>query len=168
GHLRAAGQPASEPPGCDDCEGARPRRRSAAGAGAGCRGRLAGSRHQTGDGGVSSARTGASAVLVARADAQLLVKRMSRYQFLVETCRTERLKTLGVWAQIPDERMRFRPEPRARSPLEHMVHQCVSENNWMRDMLGVTSSLPPLPAQETRQAFNEQFGSCSAGRLPEL
>ena len=93
---------------------------------------------------------------------------MSRYQFLVETCRTERLKTLGVWAQIPDERMRFRPEPRARSPLEHMVHQCVSENNWMRDMLGITSSLPPLPAEETRQAFIGHYGSCSAERLQAL
>ena len=52
---------------------------------------------------------------------------MVRYDFLVETYQTERLKTLGVWGQIPDGRMRFRPEPRARSPLEHMVHQCTSE-----------------------------------------
>jgi hypothetical protein len=37
----------------------------------------------------------------------------SRFDFLVETYRTEQLKTLGVWRQIPDERMAFRPEPRA-------------------------------------------------------
>jgi len=47
---------------------------------------------------------------------------MARYDFLVETYRTERLKTLGVWAQIPESRLRFRPEPRARTPLEHMVY----------------------------------------------
>jgi hypothetical protein len=47
---------------------------------------------------------------------------VSRYDFLVETYRTERLKTLSVWSQIPDDRMGFRPEPRARTPLEHMVH----------------------------------------------
>ena len=30
--------------------------------------------------------------------------------FLLETYRTERLKTFGVWAQVPDSRMRHRPE----------------------------------------------------------
>ena len=59
------------------------------------------------------------------------------YDFLVETYRTERLKTLGVWSQIPDARLEWRPEPRARSPLEHMVHQCISEDTWMRTMLGI-------------------------------
>ncbi|HXD74610.1 MAG TPA: DinB family protein [Vicinamibacterales bacterium] len=91
-----------------------------------------------------------------------------RYDFLVETYRTERLKIVGVWAQIPENRMRFRPEPRARSPLEHMVHQCMSENNWMRDMLGITVSPPPLPSRETREAFIEHYERCSAERLQAL
>src|SRR5438309_2088664 len=93
---------------------------------------------------------------------------MRRYEFLVETYRTERLKTLGVWSQIPDERMRFRPEPRARSPLEHMVHQCMSEENWMRNMLGVAVSRPALPADESRAAFIEHYGACSQERLDAL
>lgn len=93
---------------------------------------------------------------------------MDRYRFLVDTCRTERLKTLGVWAQIPDERLRFRPEPRARSPLEHMVHQCLSEENWMRGMLGIGISRPPLPAQESRSAFIDHYGACSSERLDAL
>jgi hypothetical protein len=85
---------------------------------------------------------------------------VSRYEFLVETYRTERLKTLSVWSQIPEERMLFRPEPRARTALEHMVHQSVSEDVWMRTMLGVDISqsalpptsqgLPPLISHETR------------------
>ena len=91
-----------------------------------------------------------------------------RYGFLVETYRTERLKTLGVWAQIPDARMRFRPEKRARSPLEHMVHQCVSEDNWMRNMLGIAIGHPPLPPEESRQAFIAHYERCSAERLRVL
>ena len=39
---------------------------------------------------------------------------MGRYDFLVDTYRTERHKTLSVWSQIPDARMRDRSEPRAR------------------------------------------------------
>ena len=93
---------------------------------------------------------------------------MSHYDFLVESYRTERLKTLSVWSQIPDARMTFRPEPRARTPLEHMVHQCVSEDTWMRTMLGVTVSLPALPPQETRHAFLQHYATVSAERLAHI
>lgn len=93
---------------------------------------------------------------------------MSRYGFLVETYRTERLKTLALWAQIPDERMRFRPEPRARSPLEHMVHQCMSEDIWMCTMLGLTVSRTSIPADESRVAFLEHYAACSGERLEAL
>lgn len=88
----------------------------------------------------------------------------SRYDFLVETYRTERLKTLGVWAQIPVDRLTWRPEPRARSPLEHLVHQCLSEDNWMRTMLGVDIARPALPDAETRDAFIQHYGDCASAR----
>lgn len=93
---------------------------------------------------------------------------MARYAFLVETYRTERLKTLSVWSQIPGDRMTYRPEPRARTPLEHMVHQCVSEDIWMANMLGITVSRAPLPAAETRAAFLEHYAACSGERLAQL
>lgn len=93
---------------------------------------------------------------------------MRTFDFLVETYRTERLKTLGVWSQIPDARMGFRPEPRARTPLEHMVHQCVSEDTWFRNMLGIAVSRPALPGEETRAAFLDHYGACSAERLDVL
>lgn len=93
---------------------------------------------------------------------------MSRFDFLVETYRTERLKTLSVWSQIPDAQMPFRPEPRARSPLEHMVHQCLSEDGWMRTMLGIPVSLPVLPAVETRLNFLDRYAACSTERLLAL
>lgn len=93
---------------------------------------------------------------------------MSRYQFLVDSYRTERLKTLVVWSQVSDARMDVRLEPRARTAHEHMVHQCVSEDTWMKNMLGITVSLPPLPASETRQAFLVHYAATSAERLTQL
>jgi uncharacterized damage-inducible protein DinB len=93
---------------------------------------------------------------------------VSRYDFLVDSYETERLKTLSVWSQIADDRMGFRPEPRARTPLEHMVHQCMSEDIWMRSMLSVDVSRPALPAAETRTAFMEHYAACSAERLSRL
>lgn len=93
---------------------------------------------------------------------------MSRFDFLVETYQTERLKTLSVWSQIPDDRMTFRLEPRARSPLEHMVHQCVSEEGWMRSMLGLSIDRPALPARETKLDFLEHYAACSAERAALL
>jgi uncharacterized damage-inducible protein DinB len=89
---------------------------------------------------------------------------MSLYAFLIESYRTERLKTLSVWSQVPDARMAFRPEPRARTPHEHMVHQCVSEDTWMRTMLGIQSSRPALPADESRVAFLEHYATASQER----
>lgn len=93
---------------------------------------------------------------------------MARYDFLAETYRTERLKTLGVWAQIPDDRLQFRPEPRARTPLEHMVHQCLSEHGWMTSMLGIEIDREALPSSETRDAFIEHYGACAAERAAAL
>ncbi len=93
---------------------------------------------------------------------------MSSFTFLSDSYATERLKTLSVWSQVPDERMRFRPEPRARTPHEHMVHQCISEDTWMKAMLGIAVSRSPLPADETRVAFLEHYAACSAERLAQL
>ncbi len=91
-----------------------------------------------------------------------------RYAFLVETYRTERLKTLGVWAQIPDDRLHWRAEARARTPLEHMVHQCQSEHAWMTGMLGIEIERPALPDPETRAQFIAHYAASAADRLAAL
>jgi len=91
-----------------------------------------------------------------------------RFDFLVESYRTEREKTLSVWSQVPDAEMGFRPEPRARSPLEHMVHQCLSEDAWMTNMLGIAVARPALPPRETRLDFLAHYAACSAERLAQL
>jgi uncharacterized damage-inducible protein DinB len=90
------------------------------------------------------------------------------YAFFLETYRTESLKTLGVWSQFADGDLEFRPEPRARTPHEHMVHQCVSEDGWMRTMLGVDVGIQALPSSETRLAFLEHYGAVSAARAQRL
>jgi uncharacterized damage-inducible protein DinB len=92
---------------------------------------------------------------------------MSRYDFLVETYATERLKTLTAWSEVPDSRMHERIEPRARSPLEHLVHQCLSEDAWMNN-LGITVHEPATPETETRLEFMRRYASCSDVRLAAL
>ena len=85
-----------------------------------------------------------------------------RYQFLIDTYETERLKVLSVWSMFRDEDLPFRPHPtdtRGRSVLEQMQHQCVSENLWFCNMLGIDVGAPPLPAEETRLGFVLQYAT---------
>jgi uncharacterized damage-inducible protein DinB len=93
---------------------------------------------------------------------------MTPYDFLLDTYDTERLKTLATWAAFGDGDLGFRPEPRARTPLEHMVHQCVSEETWMQAMLGVEAGLPALPPREGRRDFIEHYAEASSRRLARL
>jgi uncharacterized damage-inducible protein DinB len=94
-----------------------------------------------------------------------------RYEFLIETYATERIKVLAVWSSFRDEDLPVRPhpaDPRGRSVREQMVHQCVSENLWFRDMLGVDVGAPPLPGSEVRLEFLRRYAEDSARRLDAL
>lgn len=94
-----------------------------------------------------------------------------RYDFLVETYATERVKVLSVWSEFRDEEMKFRPregDPRGRSVHEQMVHQCVSEDLWFRTMLKIDVGAPPLPKEERRAAFVRQYAEDSGKRLAVL
>ena len=91
-----------------------------------------------------------------------------RYDFLVETYATERMKVLSVWSEFRDTDLEFRPnasDTRGRSVHEQMVHQCVSEDLWFRNMLAIDVSAPPLPPQETRVEFIRRYAEDSAKRL---
>ena len=90
------------------------------------------------------------------------------YAFLTDHYASERLKTLTVWAGFADDDLRFRCAERARTPLEHMVHQCVSEDTWMRRMFGLESPHPVLPAEESRLGFMRHYAQVSAERLDRL
>jgi uncharacterized damage-inducible protein DinB len=94
-----------------------------------------------------------------------------RYDFLVETYETERIKVVSVWSEFRDEDLAVRPradEPRGRSVREQMVHQCVSENLWFMTMLGIDVNAPPLPATETRLEFMKRYAEDSGKRLAIL
>jgi uncharacterized damage-inducible protein DinB len=94
-----------------------------------------------------------------------------RYAFLVETYATERVKVVSVWSEFRDEDLPVRPrdgDPRGRSVLEQMVHQCVSEDLWFRNMLEIDVGAPPSPKVETRLEFIRRYAEDSGKRLAVL
>jgi uncharacterized damage-inducible protein DinB len=94
-----------------------------------------------------------------------------KYDFLVETYETERIKVVSTWSEFSDDDLSVRPradDPRGRSFLEHMVHQCVSEDTWFRNMLGIDVGAPPLPKPETRLEFMKLYAEDSGNRLAAL
>lgn len=94
-----------------------------------------------------------------------------RYDFLIDTYETERVKVVSVWSEFRDEELPVRPragDPRGRSVREQMVHQCVSEDLWFRNMLGIDVGAPPLPTEETRLSFIQRYTEDSGKRLAAL
>jgi len=94
-----------------------------------------------------------------------------KYDFLVETYETERVKVVSVWSEFRDEDLHVRPckdDPRGRSVHEQMVHQCVSEDLWFRTMLGIDVGAPPLPKPETHLEFIRRYAEDSGKRLAAL
>src|SRR5919107_543153 len=94
-----------------------------------------------------------------------------RYDFLVETYDTERIKVVSVWSEFADQDLHVRPHEsdlRGRSVHEQMVHQCVSEDLWFRNMLGIDVDAPPLPHEETRLEFMRRYAEDSGKRLDAL
>src|SRR5260370_34392386 len=94
-----------------------------------------------------------------------------RYDFLVETYETERIKVVSVWSEFRDEDLPVRPrggDSRGRSVREQMVHQCASENLWFLNMLGIDVNAPPSPAVETRLEFMKRYAEDSGKKLAAL
>jgi uncharacterized damage-inducible protein DinB len=94
-----------------------------------------------------------------------------KYDFLIDTYETERIKVVSVWSMFKDEDVETRPnetDGRGRSVHEQMVHQCVSENLWFRNMLGIDVGAPPLPASENRLEFIKRYAEDSGKRLAAL
>jgi uncharacterized damage-inducible protein DinB len=98
-------------------------------------------------------------------------ERGMRYDFLIETYETERIKVISVWSMFTDQHLIVRPHPtdtRGRSVHEHMVHQCVSEDIWFRTMLDIDVGAPPLPKHEIRLEFMRRYAEDSGKRLAAL
>ena len=93
------------------------------------------------------------------------------YEFIVDTYETEIIKVLGVWSMFKDDELPTRPhseDTRGRSIHEQMVHQCVSEDFWFKEVLGVDVGAPPLPETETRMQFIRRYAQDASKRLDEL
>lgn len=93
------------------------------------------------------------------------------YDFLVDTYNIERLKTLNVWSMFKNEDLPVRVNAlshRDRNPLEHMIHQSLSENKWFVNMFEIGVDMPPLPKEETRLAFIKHYAEASGRRLAAL
>src|SRR5260370_34351297 len=100
-----------------------------------------------------------------------LVRNQMRYQFLIDSYQTEIVKVLGRWSMFDDSDLRRRPhptDPRGRSLHEHMVHQCFSEDLWLKTMLGIKVTDTPLPETETKLGFMQCYARDSALRLAAL
>ena len=94
-----------------------------------------------------------------------------RYDFLLQTYNTERLKVISVWSSFRDADLAVRPHPtdtRGRSVLEQMIHQCVSEDNWFKNFFEVDVGAPPLPATQNRMGFITRYWEDSGRRLDAL
>jgi len=94
-----------------------------------------------------------------------------KYDFLAETYETERIKVVSVWSMFKDQDLPARPsalDQRGRSVHEHMVHQCVSENLWFRNMLAIDVGAPSLPSEEKRMEFMKRYAEDSGKRLAVL
>lgn len=95
---------------------------------------------------------------------------LMRYEFLIDTYETEILKVLSVWSSFQDDDLTSRPHPtdkRGRSVREHMVHQCMSEDGWFKNMLGVDVGAA-LPVPESRLAFIQRYAEDAGRRLDAL
>jgi len=95
----------------------------------------------------------------------------TRYQFLTDSYETEILKVLSVWSSFQDEDLHARPHPsdkRGRSVREHMVHQCMSEDGWFKNMFGIDLGRSPLPESETREGFIRSYAEAATNRLSAL
>jgi uncharacterized damage-inducible protein DinB len=94
-----------------------------------------------------------------------------KYDFLIDTYETERIKVISAWSMFTDQDLPVRPnatDMRGRSLHEHMVHQCVSEDIWFRTMLDIDVGAPPLPEEEVRLEFMRRYAEHSGKRLVAL
>jgi uncharacterized damage-inducible protein DinB len=94
-----------------------------------------------------------------------------RYQFLIDLYETEITKVLSVWSMFDDADLHVRPHPsdtRGRNLLEHMLHQCASEDFWFRNMLDIQVTGQALPEKEIRLEFMRVYARDAALRLSAL
>jgi hypothetical protein len=78
-----------------------------------------------------------------------------RYDFLIETYGTERIKVISAWSMFTDNDLPVRPHP-------------TDPRGRFRTMLNIDVGAPPLPQQEVRLEFMRQYADDSGKRLAAL
>jgi uncharacterized damage-inducible protein DinB len=76
--------------------------------------------------------------------AELPRARLPLLQHLVETYASETSKTAGVWSELTDPQLEFRPHSRSSSVRQILVHQLLSERRFFAEFIGLAE--PPVDA----------------------
>jgi uncharacterized damage-inducible protein DinB len=93
-------------------------------------------------------------------------------QHLLDTYASETSKTAGVWSELADGQLDFRPHTRSSSVRQILVHQLLSERRFFAEFIGlaeppVEGLLPPGEAPGVT-AYVERLVALGRARLPSL
>lgn len=105
-------------------------------------------------------------------DAAIPRARLPLLQHLVDTYVSEINKTAGVWSEVRDDQLEFRPHARSSSVRQVLAHQLLSERRFFAEFLGfaepaVETLLPPGEAP-TVAAYVERLVAQAMPRLGPL
>jgi len=98
--------------------------------------------------------------------------RVPLLQHLVDTYASETSKTAGVWSEVTDAQLDFRPHSRSSSVRQILVHQLLSERRFFAEFIGlaepaVEAVLPPGQAPDLH-AYIERLVALAQPRLAQL
>jgi len=98
--------------------------------------------------------------------------RVPLLQHLVDTYASETSKTAGVWSELTDAQLDFRPHSRSSSVRQILVHQLLSERRFFAEFIGlaepaVEAVLPPGQAPDLH-AYIERLVALAQPRLAQL
>ena len=98
--------------------------------------------------------------------------RVPLLQHLVDTYASETSKTAGVWSEVTDAQLDFRPHSRSSSVRQILVHQLLSERRFFAEFIGlaepaVEAVLPPGQAPDLH-AYIERLLALAQPRLAQL
>ncbi len=92
------------------------------------------------------------------------------FQHMLDTYASETSKTVSVWRCFTPEELSFRPHPRARTVLEIMQHQLLSERRFFGEFMGLPE--PPgsqvLPTDQIPEAYAARICELAQPRLDFL
>jgi uncharacterized damage-inducible protein DinB len=98
--------------------------------------------------------------------------RVPLLQHLLDTYASETSKTAGVWSELADGQLEFRPHARSSTVRQILVHQILSERRFFAEFIGLSE--PPveslLPPGETPPvaAYVERLVALALARLEPL